>query len=147
MEKSRFSTFFRDKKALPPYFGGEFNCYECDGKCTKACVYELLVFNGSEVEILIKNVGCKFCPDCVNACDRGVLSLKFDKKIGAKTTISVQNCLAWNNTVCYTCSDVCSYNAIDFFYGFRPVINEKCLNCAECVPSCPLNAICFKGIY
>ena len=56
-----------------------------------------------------------------------------------KLQINTATCLAWNNVVCSNCADVCHARAIEFLGLFRPVINEKCDNCNECISSC------FKG--
>ena len=56
-----------------------------------------------------------------------------------KLQINTTTCLAWNDVVCSSCADVCHARAIEFLGLFRPVINEKCDNCNECISSC------FKG--
>ncbi|MDD0847279.1 hypothetical protein PTQ35_00435 [Campylobacter sp. 46490-21] len=56
-----------------------------------------------------------------------------------KLQINTATCLAWNDVVCSSCADVCHARAIEFLGLFRPVINEKCDNCNECISSC------FKG--
>lgn len=56
-----------------------------------------------------------------------------------KLQINTATCLAWNGVVCSSCADVCHARAIEFLGLFRPVINEKCDNCNECISSC------FKG--
>ena len=56
-----------------------------------------------------------------------------------KLQINTTTCLAWNDVVCSNCADVCHARAIEFLGLFRPVINEKCDNCNECISSC------FKG--
>lgn len=56
-----------------------------------------------------------------------------------KLQINTATCLAWNDIVCSSCADVCHARAIEFLGLFRPVINEKCDNCNECISSC------FKG--
>ena len=56
-----------------------------------------------------------------------------------KLQLNAATCLAWNNVVCSNCADVCHARAIEFLGLFRPVINEKCDNCNECISSC------FKG--
>lgn len=56
-----------------------------------------------------------------------------------KLRINTATCLAWNDIVCSSCADVCHAKAIEFLGFFRPVINQKCDNCNECISSC------FKG--
>lgn len=56
-----------------------------------------------------------------------------------KIQIDTHKCLAWNGVVCSTCADVCHARAIEFLGLYRPMINEKCDNCNDCLTSC------FKG--
>lgn len=133
----------------PPYFCGEFDCVNCHAPCVKACGRELLRFENQRVIFEFKNLGCNFCKDCAIACEKigkEVLSLKFPAKIEAKVSIDVASCLAWNNTICYNCQDVCKFRAIDFFGVFRPVINERCTGCAQCLEVCFKNSIKMEAL-
>lgn len=62
-----------------------------------------------------------------------------ENKEAQKLQINTATCLAWNGVICSNCADVCHARAIEFLGLFRPVINEKCDNCNECISSC------FKG--
>lgn len=146
-----FSKFLGAKTAPkfipPPYFSGEFNCLECEAPCVDSCKRELLEYKSDRVEFRVKELGCNFCKECAIACQstqREVINLKFDKKIAAKTTIDTGSCLAWNDTICYNCQDVCKFRAIDFFGVFRPIINDKCVNCGECFYVCFKNSISME---
>lgn len=154
MQKTQLFDRFRSSKKhelkpiAPPYFGGEFNCDRCDGMCVSSCKRNVIVFNNNGVSLNFKTNGCNFCQDCAKVCEslgNGVLSLKFDEKITAKTNIDVSTCLAWNDVICYNCQDVCKYKAIEFFGVFRPIINDKCVNCGECVSACFKQSIDIKA--
>lgn len=132
---------FEKKSINPPYFGGKFNCQDCTAPCVLACDRNLLKFNENYVEFIPNDRGCNFCEKCANACINFVLNTKNSKNINALAKINVNLCLAWNNTMCYSCMDVCKYLAIEYFGVFRPVINEKCVGCGECIGSCFLKAL------
>ncbi len=133
----------------PPYFSGEFGCVGCEVKCVDACDKGLLNFDGESVKFEFKHAGCDFCKKCAIACEgleRGVLNLKFQARILAETKIDVRVCLAWNGTVCYNCQDVCKFAAIDFLGVFRPTVNDRCVNCAQCLEVCFVNSIKMEAI-
>lgn len=150
--KSIFNRFLGKnfpKNLNPPYFCGEFDCSSCDGFCIKACERELLNFNENKdgIKFEILDFGCNFCQKCALACmefGNDVLNLKFDAKINAKFKINANSCLAWNGVVCYSCSDICAFNAIEYFGMFRPIINDKCTGCGECINACFNACIDFK---
>ncbi|MGP1485472.1 MAG: 4Fe-4S ferredoxin [Campylobacter sp.] len=128
----------------PPYFSGEFSCDGCDAPCVGVCDENLLNFDGFNVSFKFKTKGCTFCQKCALACQssgREVLNLRFLPKINATTFIDTKSCLAWNSTMCYSCQDVCKFGAIEFFGLFRPVVNNRCVNCAQCMEVCFANSI------
>ncbi|MGG7048899.1 MULTISPECIES: 4Fe-4S binding protein [unclassified Campylobacter] len=128
----------------PPYFSGEFECVECEAPCVGACDENLLSFDGEKVSFKFQTKGCTFCKKCAIECEstqQSVLNLKFPAIIEAKTIIDISSCLAWNGTMCYSCQDVCKFRAVEFFGVFRPTINNRCTNCAQCMEVCFVNAI------
>ncbi|MBE3022428.1 MULTISPECIES: 4Fe-4S dicluster domain-containing protein [Campylobacter] len=140
-EQPRFIT--------PPYFSGEFDCEGCDAPCVSVCARELLSFDGQRVIFDVKDRGCNFCKECAIACEsvkKSVLDLKFSQNIGAKTAIQVNSCLAWNDVICYNCQDACKYKAIDFLGVFRPMINERCNSCGECINACFKHSIKMESL-
>lgn len=142
---------FFDRKLFihPPYFSGEFNCDDCTAPCVSSCKRNLLRFEDGVVKFEVLNLGCNFCEDCAKACKsigKNTLNLEFSRYINAKAIINVNSCLAWNFTVCYSCYDVCLYKAIDYLGVFRPVVNDKCVGCGECVSSCFKDSINLKAI-
>ena len=85
--------------------------------------------------------GCTQCDECANVCPNAVLKLEYKKHINAKIEIDVLSCLAWNQTMCFSCKDPCLDDAIDFLGMFRPSINSSCTSCGFCIKTCPTNAI------
>lgn len=137
-----FSRLTGDKKPVnPPYFGGKFNCKDCNALCVASCDRNLLKFNEESVEFVTNEYGCNFCEKCAKACPNGVLSLENKHTINAFAKINVNSCLAWNDTICYNCYDVCKYGAIEYFGVFRPSINKSCVGCGECLGSCFIKAV------
>lgn len=134
----------KPKIITPPYFGGVFDCLECSGLCAQVCHRDLLSLEDGVVKFDTKKSGCDFCEECAKICPNGVLSPLNQAIIDAKTTINVNACLAWNDVICYNCFDICKFKAIDYLGVFRPMINEKCVNCTECVSVCFKNAICIE---
>ncbi|MDL0088995.1 4Fe-4S ferredoxin [Campylobacter gastrosuis] len=137
------------KTINPPYFSGVFDCIDCSASCVKSCERELLSFDDVSVSFSVKNLGCNFCKKCALACEdlgKDVLNLKHEAKIEAKTSIDVSTCLAWSGVVCSSCLDSCRYKGIDFLGLFRPVINQNCINCGECLNVCFKGSIKMQGI-
>lgn len=129
------------KPVNPPYFSGKFDCIGCNSPCVLACERNLLKFNETRVEFIVNDYGCNFCAKCADVCVNSVLSTENTKYINAFAKINVNSCLAWNDTVCYNCLDVCKYKAIEYFGVFRPVVNQNCIGCGECVGSCFVKSI------
>lgn len=125
----------------PPYFGGEFNCLSCSGLCVDACHLDLLSLENGIVKFDSNKRGCDFCEQCAIVCPNSVLNLENGAFINAKTSINSNECIAWDGVICYNCQDICKFNAITYFGMFRPVINDKCVNCAQCVSACHASAI------
>ena len=136
----------------PPYFEKKedfLNCIECENKeCVNACE-EKIIHIENEIPILKFGInGCTFCDECASACPKGVLNLKNKKnKINAEMIINPNKCIAWNQTVCFSCQDICEENAITYKGMFNPIIDlEKCTACGFCLSVCPTFAIEIKVI-
>ncbi|WP_024791726.1 4Fe-4S dicluster domain-containing protein [Lebetimonas sp. JS138] len=130
----------------PPYYKKKedfLNCIECNEKaCVKACPEKIIKLNN---EIPILNFafnGCTFCDECAKACGK-VLKTEYKKnKINAEFIINTRKCLAWNNTICYSCQDICEKEAIIYKGMFNPVIDlDKCTACGFCIGVCPNDSI------
>lgn len=143
-----FEILRRENFISPPYFNGNFECENCIGECIKSCDKNLLKFDGKKVQFLVNENGCDFCEKCVKACEnlgKNTLNLKFGAKILATAEIKINACLAWNSVICYNCFDICKFKAIEYFGVFRPLINQNCVGCGECVGACFKNAINLKA--
>lgn len=120
-------------------------CKECDKPCIDICKTGIIAIKDDVPVLNVKDNGCIFCKECAKACssiDKNVLDEKLVDKIYALVTIKTLGCLSWNNTMCYTCKDVCEFNAISFFGTFRPTINKDvCTGCGVCISACPTSAI------
>jgi ferredoxin-type protein NapF len=144
---SSFKQKEKQEKILrPPYFQDESifftNCTSCEGLCSTACEENIIVIQkDSTPKLDFSNSGCSYCDECAKVCPNEVLNLEYKKNIDAKIEIDVLSCLAWNQTMCFSCKDPCLDDAIDFLAMFRPSINDKCSSCGFCIKVCPTNAI------
>lgn len=151
-----FATRLKKNKAVclrPPYFQDitlfDTECPSCTQKpCVSLCQEEIIFVNENGSPCLsFEKSGCTYCDKCAQACDNEVLKVEYKKIIEAKVTISTQTCLAWNETICSSCMDICDERAISFFGMFRPMVNiEKCTSCGFCYGVCPTNAVEIKGV-
>ena len=139
-------------KIYPPYFNkkSDFDrCLECETKdCISVCDEKILFIEDEKPIIRFTNKGCTFCDECANACKLDVLKIENKKdKLNCEILINPQKCIAWHNTICFSCADVCIEKAIDFYGMFNPVINEdKCTNCGFCVGVCPSDAMEVRAV-
>ena len=136
----------------PPYFEKKedfLNCIECQNKeCVSAC-NEKIIHIENEIPIIKFGInGCTFCDECATACPNGVLKTENKKtKINVEMIINPAKCIAWNQTVCFSCQDICEENAIIYKGMFNPVIDlDKCTGCGFCLSVCPTFAIDLKVI-
>lgn len=134
----------------PPYYNDESifltNCTNCDGICSTVCEENIIVIqddNTPKLDLTIS--GCTFCDECANSCPNEVLDTEFKKNVNAKIEINIEQCLSWNQTMCFSCKDPCLDEAIDFLAMFRPEINQNCTSCGFCIKYCPTQAIKIAG--
>ncbi|MGB1226554.1 MAG: ferredoxin-type protein NapF [Poseidonibacter sp.] len=130
----------------PPYYKDEevffTNCIECDGICSTVCEENIIFIKDDKTPMLdLSSSGCTYCDECAIACPNEVLNLEDKKNINAKIQIDISSCLAWNQTMCFSCKDPCFDDAIDFLAMFRPEINDNCTSCGFCIKVCPTQAI------
>lgn len=148
----KFSRKEEDIFLYPPYLNSkeilQEKCPQCDAPCVKACHEDIITITENKIPVLdFKDSGCTFCEECAIICPEDALSLeRGEVKIYANTEIHILECLAWKNTVCSSCKDVCLDGAIDFLGMFRPEINGRCTNCGFCISVCPADAIKIKGL-
>jgi ferredoxin-type protein NapF len=131
----------------PPYYNQKSDfekCLECENKpCIEACSENILFIENNKPSINFAKRGCTFCDECAIVCELDVLTIDNKKeKLNCELIINPKKCMAWNQTVCFSCQDVCLERAIDFYGMFNPIINEeKCTSCGFCVGVCPSDAI------
>ena len=144
------SSFKKDEKQeiilRPPYFDDESifltNCIECDGICSTVCEENIIIIQDDKTPKLDFSInGCTYCDECANACPNGVLTIENKKNINVRIQINTKECLAWNDTMCFSCKDPCFDDAIDFFGMFKPTVNDNCTSCGFCIKVCPTQAI------
>lgn len=136
----------------PPYHNTaklfEDICLTCkDTPCARVCEEEIIAIdsNNSPYVVFTKS-GCTFCEECARTCPHGVLHVDSPSTIKAHFSIDTRGCLAWNDTICNSCADVCDAKAITFLGMFRPLVEmEKCTGCGFCYGVCPTNAVTIKG--
>jgi len=147
----RFSSPFKSF-IFPPYYEKKedfLNCVNCETKdCVNACKEKIIKIENEMPIIDLSINGCTFCDECASACTYGVLKIKNKKnKLNAEFIITPNTCIAWNNTICFSCYDICEENAIIYKGMFNPVIDlDKCSGCGFCLKICPVNAIKYTVI-
>ena len=153
-----FSSLFSSKKKetkqtliRPPYYEDESSfdkeCINCiETPCITFCEENIIIKNEDNTPVIDFTLGgCTYCDECANACPNDVLDLEYKKNIDAIIEINMLECLAWNQTMCFSCKDPCLDDAIHFFGMFKPVIqDDTCTSCGFCISVCPTNAITIK---
>ena len=152
-------SFFRRVKTspfksyiFPPYYDKKedfLKCAECETKdCLSACNEKIIQIIDEKPVLDFSKTGCTFCDECAEACTKQVLSIIYKKeKINAEMIINPQKCIAWNQTICFSCQDICEEYAIIYKGMLNPVIDlEKCTACGFCIGVCPTEAIETKII-
>ena len=138
----------------PPYFNKKSDFKEClnceTQECVSVCENSIIKFQDNRPIIEFNYKGCSFCDKCAEVCELDVLKIENKKdKLNCELIINPKKCIAWNNTICFSCQDVCIERAIDFSGMFKPIINEeRCTSCGYCVAVCPTNSIevIIKGV-
>ncbi len=136
----------------PPYYsdGSLFHseCQQCDARCGAACEEGIIRFGEDKIPYLsFKEGGCTYCDACAQACSYGVLTLQEKKRIEATVEIDPLKCVAWHDTICFSCKDPCLENAILFQGLFKPLIDDnRCTACGFCISRCPSEALGLGGI-
>ncbi|WP_198304701.1 4Fe-4S dicluster domain-containing protein [Arcobacter vandammei] len=137
----------QEKAIRPPYFKDInlffTNCIECiDKPCVTACEENIIkIVEDETVALDFTESGCTYCDMCAESCPNEVLKVEDKKQIEARIQIDILSCLAWQNTMCFSCKDPCLDDAIEFLGLFRPAIKDSCTSCGFCIKVCPTNAI------
>jgi len=157
IDKSKRTLFRRISSPFksfifPPYYEKKENflkCIECKTKdCLVACDEKIIHIEEEKPIIKFGINGCTFCDECAAACKKNVLNIKYKKeKLNCEMIINPSKCIAWNQTICFSCQEACEEYAIIYKGMFNPVIDlEKCTGCGFCVGVCPTNAIEIKTL-
>ena len=131
----------------PPYYEDKSKfseCLECETKdCLLVCEEKIIHIEKGLPIIKFGKNGCTFCDECANACQKDVLDIKHKKeKLNCEILINPKKCIAWNQTICFSCGDICEVRAINFRGMFNPIIDEdKCTSCGFCISVCPADSI------
>jgi ferredoxin len=60
----------------------------------------------------------------------------------AAISLSRERCFSHQNSICFSCREVCPEHAIEFTGMFNPeIIEDLCTGCALCVSVCPADAL------
>lgn len=120
------------------------HCQDCQTHhCVESCEEGIIVITSDGVaRVDLGRGGCTFCEACVQHCDSVLMPFNIGyKKIYARIELAIDQCLAWNKTLCYSCKDACEARAIVYQGLFYPEIQENCTHCGFCALRCPTQAI------
>lgn len=141
---------FQEKKEVrirPPYNSRtelfEKHCTSCAGVCSSVCEEQILHIGEDGLPYIDFDKGiCTFCGSCAEYCEKNVLESNGPATIPANINLDPIKCVAWNNTMCTSCKDSCTIDAIKMEGIFRPQIDKNiCTNCNACIKVCPTNSI------
>ncbi len=157
IDRSKRNLFRRVKTSpfksfiFPPYYEKKedfLKCIECDNKdCLAACEEGIIKIENEMPVLDFTKSGCTFCDECAISCPNDVLKVENRLAKIAEMIIDPKKCIAWNQTICFSCQDICEESAIIYKGMFNPVIDlEKCTGCGFCINVCPTFAIETKAI-
>ncbi|RLA74107.1 MAG: ferredoxin-type protein NapF [Epsilonproteobacteria bacterium] len=130
----------------PPYFKTENDFEKCllciDKPCVISCEEDIILIQDEKPTISFKQGGCTYCDECAKACLKDILRVEHKRNIDIAVKIDMIKCISWQNIMCFSCKDPCSYDAVIFDGLFKPIINESlCTSCGFCIKACPTFAI------
>lgn len=120
-------------------------CKDCIPVCPAKAIFVPKVEKGVKAypEIDARNSACTMCEEmfCISVCEPGALKMPGKDEpfpIMGTAVIIEDSCLAFNDTLCRACVDVCPLQgtAIELKRE-RPVVHEEvCTGCGLCVQYC-----------
>lgn len=119
-------------------------CQECEtSACKNVCEEEIVIREANSVPFLdFSRRGCTFCGECAKACEYDCFVAEPVNDIDVKVEIGILECLAWNKTICQSCSDACNEKAIQFTGLWNPqIVEDQCTGCGFCIGVCPSYSI------
>lgn len=134
-------------------------CIRCE-RCISVCPTDVLAPLTVEQGVLAVRTpfvsfaadSCTFCDECRKVCPTAAIGTvdPYQPALGriGVAVVEPDRCVAFDQAgTCGVCVDACSYEALSFDEGRRPVVEaEKCNGCGECVKICPANVLTsFSG--
>ncbi|WP_304854088.1 4Fe-4S dicluster domain-containing protein [Adlercreutzia caecimuris] len=121
-------------------------CLRCD-KCRSVCPLDCIstapledgIVNARTPYLNFEKGYCDFCNLCIDVCPVRALE-PFDPSVN-KVGIAVvdeDECVAWKQTGCTICAEVCPFDAITLSETGKPIVDiEACNGCGLCENACP----------
>lgn len=120
-------------------------CNRCLTACPQAClrtgVLEDGLLNWRTPIMDFHRGACDFCGECEQVCPSGAIrDVSANSCVIGTAVVDEQRCLAWAQSGCRLCVDVCPYEALSLDSAGRPVVDEQlCNGCGLCEYTCPSN--------
>lgn len=133
--------------ARPTHFTDE--CSRC-GKCLDACETKIITIQDGGFPCVDFSIDeCTFCYHCAEICPELLFLPKVADPWNAKVNIN-DECLAYKNVECRSCSETCEMMAITFKPELgkvaQPKLNKRdCNGCGACVSICPTSSISIEN--
>lgn len=118
------------------------------GDCVRVCDYGAIkVIDGYAK---VDQEKCVCCAKCVAACPKGIIEIVREKQnyfVACssldKGAMARKNCTA-ACIACKKCETVCSVGAIKVENNLAVIDPDKCVDCGECIATCPVKCIVQK---
>ncbi|MGF1696475.1 ferredoxin-type protein NapF [Vibrio kyushuensis] len=127
-----------------------YDCTRC-GKCIESCENKIIVKGEGGFPTIDFSIDeCTFCYKCADSCPESLFKSQHDSPWYAEITIEDQ-CLAYKNIECRSCSDVCDAMVIKFKPEIGKVAQpnldlDECNGCGACVSVCPTSSIKVSNV-
>lgn len=121
-------------------------CGACGEVCPPSCIQFHLSDAGNQAKTPFINPeekACTLCGKCMEVCPTNALTVTPPREIRMGIAqIDRAACYPWvDKGICGACVSACPIGdkAISFDFGniYRPVVQEECVGCGQCVEVCP----------